>query len=108
MRYTEHRLETEDEITRLLIAYGSSIDSGRLDDMARLFENGVWYLNDDLPFRGFEELSHVLRENVLLDDGVPRTRHVISNIRIDLDDDASSARAQSYVKGAATAGSGTL
>lgn len=48
------RLAAEDEITQLLFAYCTGIDTGRLDDTAKLFANGTWYLNPDSPLSGAE------------------------------------------------------
>lgn len=41
------RLAAEDEITRLLFAYCTGIDTGHLDDTAQLFAEGTWCLNPD-------------------------------------------------------------
>jgi 3-phenylpropionate/cinnamic acid dioxygenase small subunit len=62
-----------------------------------LFEQGTWYLTPDTPLSGTEDVARFLHDNVILYDGVPGTRHVVTNIRIDLADDHSTARAQSYV-----------
>jgi hypothetical protein len=97
MSYDLARLEAEDTITRLIFAYCVGIDTGRLDDTARLFSEGTWYLNEDTPLSGFDEVSRFLSDNVILYDGVPGTRHTVSNIVIDLDDDRTSARVRSYV-----------
>lgn len=91
------RLAAEDEITRLLFAYCTGIDTGHLYDTAQLFEQGTWYLTPDTPLSGTEDVARFLHDNVILYDGVPGTRHVVTNIRIDLADDHSTARAQSYV-----------
>ena len=93
----EEKLNAQDDITRLIFAYCTGIDSGQLDDTARLFTKGTWYLNPATPFKGFEDVSNFLHENVLLYNGVPGTRHVVSNLRIDLADDGQSAHAASYV-----------
>lgn len=97
MSYTLDRLEAEDAITRLIFAYCTSIDTGRLDDTARLFSHGTWYLNEDTPISGFDQVSEFLNSNVILYNGVPGTRHTVSNIVIDLDEHGSHAHAQSYV-----------
>jgi hypothetical protein len=91
------RLAAEDEITRLLFAYCTGIDTGRLDDTAELFAKGTWYLNPDSPLSGADEVAAFLNESVILYDGVPATRHVVTNIRIDLAEDRRRASAQSYV-----------
>lgn len=91
------RLAAEDEINRLLFAYCTGIDTGRLDDTAKLFAKGTWFLNPDTPLSGSDEVATFLNDSVILYDGVPATRHVVSNIRIELAEDRRSARAQSYV-----------
>jgi hypothetical protein len=97
MTFDLDRVAAEDEITRLLFAYCVGIDSGNLDDTARLFANGTWYLTADSPISGFDAVSLFLNDNVILYSGVPGTRHTVSNIVIDLADDQKSARARSYV-----------
>jgi hypothetical protein len=97
MRYDLGRLEAEDAITRLIYAYCTGIDTGHLDDTARLFANGTWFLNEDTPLSGFRDVSTFLNGSVILYDGVPGTRHSVSNIIVDLSDDRLSARAQSHV-----------
>jgi hypothetical protein len=91
------RLAAEDEITRLLFAYCTGIDTGHLDDTAELFERGTWYLTPDTPLSGTEDVARFLHDSVILYAGVPRTRHMVTNIRIDLGGDLATARAQSYV-----------
>lgn len=97
MSYDLAQLEAEDAIRRLIFAYCAGIDSGNLDDTARLFSDGTWYLNEESPLTGFDEVSRFLNDNVILYGGVPGTRHTVSNIVVDLDDDRTSARARSYV-----------
>jgi hypothetical protein len=96
MTYTLEQLASENEITRLIYAYCTGIDTGRLDDAARLFEHGTWHVNGQAIFTGFTALSDFLRRNVLLYDGVPCTRHVVSNICINVAHGADTARALSY------------
>ena len=96
-KFDLRRLAAEDEITRLLFAYCTGIDTGRLDDTAQLFAKGTWYLNPDSPLSGADEVARFLHDSVILYDGVPATRHVVTNIRIDLADDRRSASADSYV-----------
>jgi hypothetical protein len=91
------RLAAEDEITRLLFAYCTGIDTGHLDDTAELFERGTWYLTPDTPLSRTGDVARFLHDNVILDAGVPRTRQRVTNIRIDLASDLATARAQSYV-----------
>ena len=91
------RLAAEDEIARLISAYCTGIDTGHLDDTAQLFAEGTWYLTPDSPLSGTEDVARFLHDNAILYAGVPGTRHVVTNIRIDLAGDRATARAQSYV-----------
>jgi SnoaL-like domain/FAD binding domain len=91
------RIADEEAIARLIYAYCTGIDTGQFDDTARLFERGAWFLNPQTPFQGTEAVSRFLWENVITYDGVPGTRHVVSNIRTDVADDRRSAVSRSYV-----------
>jgi SnoaL-like protein len=97
MNHDLDRHDATDAITRLIFAYCEGIDTGRFDDTARLFSDGTWYLNEDTPISGFNAVASFLHDNVILYDGVPGTRHTVSNIVIDLGDDRRAARARSYV-----------
>jgi SnoaL-like domain len=91
------RVADEKAIAGLLFAYCTGIDTGRFDDTAKLFERGAWFLNPNTPFRGTESVSRFLWDNVITYEGVPATRHVVSNIRTDVADDRASAVSRSYV-----------
>jgi hypothetical protein len=90
-------LKTEHEITRLLHEYCAGVDTGRLGDTARLFEKGSWFVTPEIALTGTKAVQDVFEANIILYDGVPRTRHVLTNIRIDLSDDRTTARAFSYL-----------
>lgn len=91
------RLDDERAITQLLYAYAAGIDSGHFDATADLFARGTWFLNPDTPCQGSEAVSTFLHDNVILYGTVPGTRHTISNIRIEVAADRSTATCQSYV-----------
>lgn len=97
MDYDLERFAAEHEITQLLYAYCEGIDSGKLDDTARLFTDGTWYLTADTPISGFDQVASFLHDNVILYDDVPATRHTVTNIRIEFADGRASARCRSYV-----------
>jgi len=96
MDFQQQRI-AEDNISRVVFGYATGIDSGNLDDTARLFSHGAWFVNPDQPFRGFDEVSEFLWSNVILYNGVPRTRHCISNLVINLDSSGVKANAHSNV-----------
>lgn len=89
------------EIENLLYTYAERIDGGDLEGVADLFEHGRILPSPDAP----REMSFDGREGVLgmykaatrlYADGTPRTRHVTSNVIIEVDDDAGTAKSRSY------------
>jgi hypothetical protein len=86
--------QSEDEraILALLCEYCDSIDRGDLDACAALFADGAWGIVGDLA-HGHEAVRAQL-DNVTLYDGIPRTRHLMSNIQVIIDDDGLGASAR--------------
>ncbi len=92
------RIEAREAVTRLIHAYCTTLDDGRLDDTADLFTDGVWRPGPTLALTGRDEVAEFLHANIILyADGTTGTRHVVSNICIDLDEHGRSAIARSYV-----------
>ena len=85
------------ESNYLLTEYCFAIDSGRLEDCAALFEHAEFSFEGFPTVQGVEGVMGVLSGIVLHGDGTPRTRHVLSNVRIDVAGSGASAKAQSYV-----------
>lgn len=78
-------------ILSLMCEYCDSIDRGDLDATAALFAEGAWGIKGDLA-EGAAAVRAVL-DNVTLYDGVPNTRHLMSNVQIHIDPDGTSASA---------------
>ena len=86
-------------IERLLYAYSDTIDRGQLEATAALFgTDGLYGLVGAGAAKGAQQVLHTFRSNVQLYDGVPRTRHVVTNVVIDVDADGMSGTARSYVQ----------
>jgi 3-phenylpropionate/cinnamic acid dioxygenase small subunit len=83
-------------IRGLIHRYAELIDLGRLDDLAELFAHATWRssIRDDV-LRGTEQVRHAY-DGVVLYDGIPSTKHVISNVSVEIDDGGSTATARSY------------
>ena len=81
------------EITAMIYRYCELVDSGDFESFARLFEHGVWHKAPP----GVEGVRSYLDGHVLLYDGLPCTKHVTTNLVIDVDDDDQTAAASSYV-----------
>lgn len=82
-------MDDRDAILALMGEYCDSIDRGDLGDCAALFSEGAWGIEGDLA-EGSDAVKAVL-DNVTLYDGRPMTRHLMSNVRIALDGDGSTA-----------------
>lgn len=83
----------EQSILALMAEYCDSIDRGDLDGCAALFRGGRWGIAGDLA-EG-EAAVRALLANVTLYKGVPLTRHLMSNVLIEVAADGKQASARS-------------
>lgn len=83
----------EQSILALMAEYCDSIDRGDLDGCAALFRGGRWGIAGDLA-EG-EAAVRALLANVTLYKGVPLTRHLMSNVLIEVAADGNQASARS-------------
>jgi len=79
--------EAREAILRLMNEYCYRIDAGDKEGFANLFDQGTFVLQGD-PGGGDTGTAAVLKmlENVILYDGKTHTKHVMSNVQIDIDD----------------------
>jgi 3-phenylpropionate/cinnamic acid dioxygenase small subunit len=91
------------QITDLLHRYASLIDGGDVEGVGALFAHAVLAFrspsgDERIVATGAQQAADALsRSNVRYADGTFLTKHVITNIRIELADDCASATASSYV-----------
>ena len=72
-------------ISALVMTYAERIDAGDLDGVAALFEHATWRSSVRAePLRGAAEVRRAY-DGVLLYDGVPGTRHVVTNLVVELE-----------------------
>jgi 3-phenylpropionate/cinnamic acid dioxygenase small subunit len=84
-----------DAITALVMSYAERLDAGDLDGVAALFTHATWRSPARTePLRGAEQVRHAY-DVVLLYDGIPATRHVITNLVVEIEA-PDRARARSY------------
>jgi hypothetical protein len=86
-------------VTNLLATYAECIDTGNLEKAAELFAHAQIKvgLGPDAALMDSSELLKVWRDNIILyDDGTPRTKHVITNANIEVDETAGVANCRSY------------
>ena len=86
---------SREAILALMREYCDSIDRGDLAGCADLFAHGAWGIAGDLA-HGAAAVKAML-DNVTLYDGVPLTRHIMSNVQIFVDEGDQSARAPSCI-----------
>ncbi len=85
-------------VTQLIYTYAERIDHGDFAGVAELFGHAT------LSFEGFgNEVSGADAIEALYtsttrryEDGTPRTKHVMTNVLVDVDDDGTSAASRSY------------
>ena len=84
-------------IAGLIHRYAELIDSGDFEGVARLFAAATFRSARGPVRRGTDELLAVLRRLVIVyEDGRPRTRHLVTNLSIEVDESAGTATARSY------------
>jgi 3-phenylpropionate/cinnamic acid dioxygenase small subunit len=84
-------------VTRLIAAYADLVDDGDFAGVGALFAHAV-FIGSGEPVRGREAVERMLSDSVIrYEDGTPRTHHAVSNLAVDVDTDAGTAAARSYV-----------
>jgi 3-phenylpropionate/cinnamic acid dioxygenase small subunit len=84
-------------VNTLLMSYADHVDAARYADVAALFEHGTYRVehagtSQVSEYRGAAEVLGFCQQTRIHEDGTPRTRHVISNVNIQVDGDGATAR----------------
>jgi 3-phenylpropionate/cinnamic acid dioxygenase small subunit len=83
-------------IKNLVYSYAELFDAGDFDRAVGLFEHArVRLSGTDDEFRG-DAVRSLLTDMVQLYDGIPRTKHITTNVVIEIDHDGRGATARSY------------
>ena len=83
-------------IENLIATYAELVDDADFAGVGTLladatFAGGAGFV------RGGDAIENMLRDNLIVyEDGTPRTKHVITNVAIELDDQAGTAISRSY------------
>lgn len=100
-------VSSETAIANLVYRYAELIDSGNFEGAAALFEHARINIGDGEI--GAAEVVQLWRGSIVIhDDGTPRTKHVITNPIIEIDDEAGSGTCRSYYTVMQQVGSGPL
>lgn len=92
------RIEARWAIEALIFRYAELHDAGDVEGTAALFADGAVSNSKGEEIAGAEALAERWRGNLIIHaDGTPRTKHVTTNLVVDVDLDAGTATARSYV-----------
>lgn len=84
-------------ITNLLYRYTEAMDSGNLEDAATLFRHARIKVRDSAELLNDADLLALWRNHVkLYPCGTPRTKHVVTNPIIEIDENQGTAAVRSY------------
>jgi 3-phenylpropionate/cinnamic acid dioxygenase small subunit len=84
-------------IEALIYGYAERIDAGDLAGVAALFDGAVYRSDRGGRYEGSAAVGEVLTRLVKLHaDGTPRTKHVTTNVVVEIDEAAGTATARSY------------
>jgi hypothetical protein len=100
MSETWDRSKSLEEIRRIVLAYPEMIDRGDIDGVAKLFD-GIKMCTmdtseDNVPTLSAEDIRGMYAGVILYDDGLPHTKHVITNIDIRFSEDGQTAVSRSH------------
>jgi ketosteroid isomerase-like protein len=85
-------MDDTSQITTLIHRYAERIDAGDLDGVAALFADATWRSpGRSEPLRGTAAVRRAY-DGVILYDGVPCTKHVVTNLCVEIDGDTATAR----------------
>ena len=90
-------LSSERDIENLIGTYAFLVDDGDFDGLGELLDQCDFALGDGPAIRGKDAIAKFGRESLqVYADGTPRTRHVTTNIIIEVDEAEGLARSRSY------------
>ena len=91
--------DARDAIENLLYTYAERIDLGDLDGVAELFADGeIAMEGTEMVRRGRDEIRemYALATRLYEDDGTPKTKHVTTNVIVEVDEASGTAASRSY------------
>jgi 3-phenylpropionate/cinnamic acid dioxygenase small subunit len=83
-------------IQNLIATYAELVDDGDFAGLGALLA-GATFTGSGAPVSGPEAIEKMFRDMLIVyDDGTPRTRHVTTNVAIEVDAEADTAVSRSY------------
>jgi 3-phenylpropionate/cinnamic acid dioxygenase small subunit len=85
------------QIEHLIHRYAELLDAGDLDGVGKLFKHARYGAGDGPLAMTGDQVAEVNKSLVILyEDGTPRTKHVTTNLILEVDEEAGTAAARSY------------
>ena len=92
----EVRLQAEREIQDIVYGYADALDTGDLERLKEYFRYGRVRVDGQADvYEGADGVLGMFRSHVRFYDGIPRTKHVTTNLRIEVESE-TRAVAKSY------------
>jgi 3-phenylpropionate/cinnamic acid dioxygenase small subunit len=91
--------DDRDAVTKLVFRYAELVDEGEFAAVAKLFEHGTFRAvvgNDVYTRAGTDQVREQFEHMVITYDGVPCTKHVTTNVVVEVDDEGRNATSRSY------------
>jgi 3-phenylpropionate/cinnamic acid dioxygenase small subunit len=83
-------------IENLIASYAELVDDGDFAGVGMLLADAT-FIGAAGPVSGRDAIERMLRDSLIVyDDGTPRTKHVTTNIAIEIDQEAGRADSRSY------------
>jgi hypothetical protein len=97
MGTTQNVRASETQIANLLFMYCEFIDAGDLISASNLFEHAKLKMITSTELQDYKTLLTLLRQVIIIyPDGTPKTKHVVSNAIIDIDESMKTATSRSH------------
>jgi hypothetical protein len=84
-------------IKNVVLSYVELLDLGDLDGLAKVFSRATVSIHGgETELHGSEAFKEFIGHGVQFYDGIPSTKHVVSNLIVEIDDNREAATARSY------------
>jgi hypothetical protein len=83
-------------IKNIVLSYVELLDLGDLDGLSILFARATVHTQGGAPISGAAAFKEFIQSSVQFYDGIPSTKHVVSNVIVEIDEERHSATARSY------------
>jgi hypothetical protein len=84
------------EITKLVNSYGLLLDQGDIDGVVALFQHATWRGDATGPVPRGSTAVRPIYEHLLASLGSLRTKHLLTNLSVEVDDSGTTASSHCY------------